>query len=37
VLVELLDLTFATGVRGWVGSECQIRSTRKPEQRRGAP
>src|SRR5579862_5510725 len=27
VLVELLDLTFASRVRGWVGSECQIRST----------
>ena len=26
ILAELLDLTFATGVRGWVGSECQIRS-----------
>jgi len=26
--VELLDLTFATGVRGLQGSECRIRSTR---------
>jgi hypothetical protein len=26
--VELFDLTFASGVRGWVGNECQIRSTR---------
>ena len=26
--MELFDLTFASGVRGWVGSECQIRSTR---------
>jgi flagellar biosynthesis activator protein FlaF len=26
--VELLDLTFATGLCGWVGSECQIRSTK---------
>jgi len=28
VLVELLDLTFANRVRGWMDSECQIRSTR---------
>ena len=25
-----MDLTFAARVRGWVGSECQIRSTRVP-------
>jgi hypothetical protein len=26
-----LDLTFALQARGWVGSECQIRSTNCPE------